>query len=524
MGVAVLLSSAYVLVGGPKAYAVSTSVLITQIQAGGVGAATQEFVVLYNNSDNKVNISGWCLSNKANVLFACFGPAGIGKETYIPARKHVVIASNTLSYLQPTGAVGLTYTPASQSSGSMTGSSDTITLVDNLGTVVDRYSWSVPIAAGMQFERHGSGVPIIYVDTDTGADWSVTVPGVLPLDESEVDTTVVDVCPNIDGVQIDVPAGNILDRTGNCVKKQIAQLAITEILPNAMGSDVGQEFVELFNPNDFTVELKDYMLYVGPNFEDRYSFPNGATIQPKGYMGYTNAVIPFTLLNTSSRVALAPSDDDQVINEVTAYVDPPDGQSWALINNEWQYTKQPTPGSANMVTSDSTPDSVVFSGLQPCAANQYRSPDTNRCRLLTVMPGSVTPCKNGQYRSEETNRCRNIATDAKVTTPCNEGEERNLETNRCRKIVVASTPAPCREGQERNPDTNRCRTITKMPSAEYGVLGAETKNSGNLYVWAAIGGVLLLALGYAIWEWHDEIGKFSQKQYHRLLRFARRDK
>jgi hypothetical protein len=31
----------------------------------------------------------------------------------------------------------------------------------------------------------------------------------------------------------------------------------------------------------------------------------------------------------------------------------------------------------------------------------------------------------------------------------------------------------------------------------------------------------LLATGYAIWEWHDEIGKFARKQSMRIRRLAR---
>jgi hypothetical protein len=60
-----------------------------------------------------------------------------------------------------------------------------------------------------------------------------------------------------------------------------------------------------------------------------------------------------------------------------------------------------------------------------------------------------------------------------------------------------------------------------MPSADYGVLGAETKSGGNWYVWATVGGVVLLALGYAVWEWHVEMKTFFHNQYVRILRFAR---
>jgi hypothetical protein len=524
VSVVVLLSSAYVPLGLPRAYAASATVLITHIQAGGVGAATQEFIILYNNTDEEVDISGWCLTNKTNAKIACFSVPNSGQEIYLPARKHAVVVSSALSGIIPAGTATLTYSPVSQSSGSITGSSDTISLVDHLGTVIDRQSWMTAISAGMQFERIGTGAPILYQDTDVAADWSITMPTTLPVDETEIDTTVTDVCPNIDDVQPSVPEGYELGSEGNCVPRIIIKLDLSEVLPNAAGSDDGQEFIELFNPNDFAVELKNYKLYIGQNLENVYLFPDSSVVQPRGYASFTNADIPFTLLNSSSRVALALSDNGEVTSEVPPYTDPKDGQSWAYIDDEWVYTNQPTPGAANRTNDDVITVKETTLTVQPCAINQYRSPDTNRCRLLTSATQTVTPCKDGQYRSEQTNRCRNIATDANAITPCSEDEERNPETNRCRKIIVATVPAPCKEGQERSPETNRCRTVTKMPIADYGVLGAETKNGGNWYVWVAVGGVLLLALGYAVWEWHDEIGKFSRKQYRRVRQFARLNK
>jgi hypothetical protein len=521
VSVVVLLSSAYVPQTMSRAYAASAHVLITQIQAGGVGAATQEFIVLYNNSNEDVDISGWCLTNKSGAMIVCFGPPGIRQETYLPAHKHAVIVSTALGMSLPAEVVTMTYVPTSQSNGSITGSSDTISLIDHLGTVVDQQTWTTPISAGMQYERHSAGSPPVYVDADNTLDWSVTLPGILPVDETVIDTTIIDVCPNIDAIQPILPVGLEFSSTGECIDRVITQLNMSEILPNPAGSDDGQEFIEIFNPNDFAVSLEGYKLYVGPNYGSTYAFPEGATVQPNGYIGFTNKDIPFTLLNSSSRVGLALGDNGAVISEASVYTDPKDGQSWAIINDEWQYTNRPTPGQPNLVNDESISEVVPDVSLQVCAANQYRNPDTNRCRLIGVSTDTVTPCKDSQYRSEATNRCRTIVADTKTVVACSDGEERNVDTNRCRKIAVATASSACKEGQERNSDTNRCRTVTKMPKADYGVLGAETKSGGSWYVWAAVGGVLLLALGYAVWEWHDEMGKFFRRHYRQVMRFAR---
>jgi len=514
--VGLLLSSAYV----SPTYAASASVLMTHIQAGAVGAATQEFIVLYNNSPDDVDISDWCLTNKNNAVITCFNsPAG--QKMYIPPYAHAVAASSSLSMILPIGTVTSTYTPFSQSSGSLIGSGDTVSLLDNMGYVVDRHAWTTSLSAGMQFERHGIGSPVIYQDTDMSADWSVTLPGILAVDETYIDTTIVDACPNIEGVQPSVPIGKERDIMGECVDSSIPPLMLTEILPNPAGGDEGHEFIELYNPNDVAIDLVDYRLLIGPNDENMYSFPSESSMQPGSYMSFSNSAIPFTLLNSSSHVVLT-FWTGIIVSEAPRYIDPKDDQSWAVIDDVWQYVSHSTPGVVNVIMSDDPVEVLVPSlMIQPCAANQYRSPDTNRCRLLSTSSSTVTPCKDGQYRSEETNRCRNIASEAATITPCQADQERNLGTNRCRNSVAATDPAACKEGQERNPDTNRCRTITKMPDAGYGVLGAETKNNGNWYVLAAVGGVTLLALGYAIWEWHDELAKFFRKLASRVGQFAR---
>lgn len=518
VSVVVLLLSAYVSQVVPRVYAASASVLITHIQAGGVGAATQEFVVLYNNSPDEVDISGWCLTNKGGAVITCFTPP-LGQALYLPAYKHAVAMSTTLANVTSSETATAIYTPVSQSSGSITGGSDTVSLIDHTGALVDRQAWTTSLAGGMQFERHGAGDPLLYQDTDTAADWSITLPGVLPADETELDTTIFDVCPNIEDIQLTLPVGKELNALGECIDQVIIRIEITEVLPNAVGSDTGNEFIEIYNPNDFDVDLKNYSLYVGPQLSDSYSFPTDTVLSAYSYKSFTNSAIDFNLLNTSSKVLLA-LKNGIVVSEVLPYQSPKEGQSWAFIDGIWQYTDYPTPGRENVFLIDEVLEDAL-SVAKPCAVNQYRSLDTNRCRLLSTLGVAVTPCKDGQYRSEETNRCRNIASDVKTITPCDEDETRNLETNRCRKIVAAATPAPCKAGQERSPDTNRCRTVTKMSDVGYGVLAAEAKGGGNWYVWAAVGGVLLLAISYAIWEWHVEVGKFLRTRYFKVLRFAR---
>ena len=216
------------------------------------------------------------------------------------------------------------------------------------------------------------------------------------------------------------------------------------------------------------------------------------------------------------------SVDGTLIDETPVYINPNEGMAWALINDVWQYTNQPTPGTVNVVALvEISSDLTITSNLVPCAANQYRSPDTNRCRLIATSSSILTPCKDGQYRSEETNRCRSIASDSTFLTPCDEGQERNPATNRCRSISAVlgtSDLAPCKAGQERNPATNRCRNVASaIPTAKY--KPEQTNESTNNYIiWWSLAAVLSVAIIYGIWEWRHEIKSLFRKIQIKVIR------
>jgi len=399
-------------------------------------------------------------------------------------------------------------------------------------------------------ELNNAGNCIVHDECSNIPDIQTKLPDGYEVDSSgNCNPIPVDVCNNLDGVQQGLPEGMEFDVNGGCVvivdkcsnlddfqtvvpngflkgdndicSLGLLPLQITELLPNAVGSDDGNEFIELYNPNKTDINLSSYIFYVGGNYTHAYSFPIGSYIKTGEYKAFLNDGIKFTLVNTTSSVHLF-GIDNLLIDETQIYNDPPDGMAWALIDNTWQYTNQPTPNEANKVSlvepepiiKEENNDPGTVSNLMPCASNQYRSPETNRCRLIVAVSSSLTPCKDGQYRSEETNRCRSIASDVADLTACAEGQERNPETNRCRSITAvlgASDLKPCEEGQERNPETNRCRNIVSaIPVADYAP-EQTFEQSNNYILWWSLAGVGAVAIIYGIWEWRQEIVKLVQK-------------
>jgi hypothetical protein len=473
LGLVVLAGSACV----TPTHASSASVLITNIRAGGQTSAQEEGIVLYNNSSFEVDITNWCVANKQHTNFACFTPRAQSETSILPAYSYANIVSSKAVKDMNVVNYSLIYESSASSSGTIIASADTISLLDATGRFIDQFSWSLSLTSTQQWIRTKlSTLPDLFIDTDSSIDWQKGMYSEFPASQMQYRQALPD-----------NPPEEPQEEESPVQPEEILPAAITELLPNAVGSDAGNEFIEIFNPNKETnIYLKDYQLKVGMVLEKNIVLSE-YILKPGEYKVFTNADLGFSLLNSSSRVALF-KPDGLLISEVPVYESPADGESWAFINDSWRYTNQPTPGAGNQATvveAEGEEADVATSSTPPkaCVANQYRSPETNRCRLVrSTASTSPVACKTGQERNPETNRCRNIAT-----------------------IAVTK----CKEGQEKNPETNRCRNIKQLSVTPYGVKGATTRQQGGTsgYMWAAIAGVVLLIIGYGVWEWRQELKK-----------------
>lgn len=485
LGLVVLVGSAYV----TPTYASSASIKIVEVQPGSVDSPLDEMVVLYNQSNKTVELTNWCLTNKADIAFACLGQHGPDAQLLLPAYSYVLIISDSLTGRLPDGSYSVSYAPTHGGWGSLVTGGDTVSLYGVDGSLVDHHAWTSGIAPDQIWRRASFGIPPVFVynDVDAITDWRIVTPTGIETDNA---TLVGEPYPNgpdpLDPDPIPDPQPGII--TGD--------LRLSEILPNPQGSDVGAEYIELYNSGTDEVNLKSYTLRVGRQLEKSYQLPD--ELLPAGrYRVFTHADFSFTLLNTDSRVALYVEEQEV---ESVEYSGPGDDMAWVNIDGVWQYTNMATPGAENMLARQpeqpvDVDEEPVVSSLKPCAPNQYRNPETNRCRLISASTPSLVPCKEGQERNPETNRCRNIATATK-------------------------TPTPCKEGQERNPETNRCRNIVSMTNAPHGVLGVQevAQEQRSWYLWVVVAMVVAAALVYAAWEWRVEVRRFILRLKERLVR------
>jgi hypothetical protein len=507
------------------------SVVIAQLQTNGSGSgtATQEYISLYNNSTLPIDVTNWC------VEYSSASDATKTSLTCILAPEpstRINIASNTYARFATTEfrTVHEAFVADAIFSGGMSSTSGHIRLFDSNNVEVDKVGWGAAAnpeqtaatahANGKILERKKAGN--IYQDTgNNAADFSeatlVSIPpsglyeeviadicqniageqSVLPvgymLDEAGL--CLLDVCDNLEGLQVALPNGYRVVNGVDCEPEPLesATILLTELLPNATSYDTGNEYIELYNPNDRAVNLAGYKLQLGPAYSKQHILTD-ILMEPLAYFSLSDSLSGLILPNTSASVRLvAPAGN--MVSETPAYGAPIENESWALIDDVWQYTNRPTIAAANLA-------SVVIE----------EDEDTE------VAP--LAPCPVGKIRNPKTNRCKNIEADEEIK-PCEAGQIRNPETNRCRSTVSSSSLTPCREGQERNPETNRCRKSTGTASSLATVKDVSTKPLQDNTKWLLALVVGLGALSYAIYEWRSEIKQFMQKIKPGLLKVGR---
>jgi len=479
LGLVVLAGSACVT---PTHASSASRVIMTYIQAGGAAGAKEELIVLYNSSSEAVDLTDWCLVNKSEIAFACLaGDSGDSSTTYmLQPYGYLSIASE--AYVQTHGYgrdyYSHVYTVTNQSSGSIVGGADSISVVTGTGDIIANKSWASGASTNKAWVRLKVATgPDTYSAIDEVLDWQAG--SIVDPPTSSLTVATSPVTPGESPENPDTP------EVPGSETPSTPLLLLSEIFPNPAGSDTGGEYIEIYNPSHTeTVSLTDFLLRIGIGVRTKdYSFPQQSSIAPQAYAVYSNGDISFGLVNTAGAAQLLYRG--VAVGDLVEYATAKDDEAWALIGGIWQYTTIPTPGLANLPTPPAilAPAAIkVATAPKACASNQFRNPETGRCKRIDDSGAPIAACKVGQERNPETKRCRSIAT-------------------------ATSTPAPCKEGQERNPETNRCRGIVKMSNADYKVqsVQSDADNQPSWYYWAAMAGVVVMVLGYAVWEWRKEL-------------------
>lgn len=521
-----------------------SSVVISQVQAG--NKSSSRLVELYNNSDQPVDITGWCVRyvaetapvalNGSTSMRVCFNPDLISQHIVLPAREHVLVGASQLGIVADFMMI----------EGLGTGLSGKVYIVDALQNIVDMFGWGAGTlgAEGTPKTSEGNVAKVYerkqsvtgtYIDTnDNNADFfdsklraNYLIGALVEIDDvcqnlPDIQTLVptgmvldgedmcinepVDICVNIDGEQLTLGAGVEVDDEGNCYQDACLNLAGFQGTIPAGYKESTQEF-------DCYLDLLPVQvteLLPNPDGDDNHNEfielynPNDVAVD-----------LTYHVFHLGGDYAKAYSFPIGFLIKPKGYI--------ALYNNDISFTLTNAVSSLRLRSLDNThvydvqEYSNAGSGEAWALINgiwQYTNmptpgaeniPSSTEQELMTT--ALLTDCGEGRERNPLTKRCRNIVSTTKsVPKPCRDDQYRSEETGRCRNMVLASTRKPCKDTQYRSEETGRCRnlSVSSVPAAGFAV--QPTKDSGIAFVgWWALGGVVLLGVSYGVWEWRREI-------------------
>ena len=149
------------------------------------------------------------------------------------------------------------------------------------------------------------------------------------------------------------------ENTNDTTKVQIAKetktypdgILINEILPSPEGSDETSEWVELYNSNNFDVDLSGWKIKDTSGTPTTYTFLENTKILATGFLVFKRPDTKITLNNDADGIVLLSPNGKNV--DSVEYVKAPKNQSYNKTNSGWQWSTTITPGLANVITGTS---------------------------------------------------------------------------------------------------------------------------------------------------------------------------
>ncbi|MCK5332589.1 lamin tail domain-containing protein [Candidatus Parcubacteria bacterium] len=333
-------------------------VVISDIQIGGE-TVYDEFIRLYNPTEDIVDLNGWDLRRKTKT----------GTESNILNNMEGVITAKGFFLIIPRANCGDSkdencYQGTEVSSDEYTTNSflakdNTVLLYDLDGSVIDIVGWgeagdfegeaiNVNPNNGQNFVRKINGG--IIRDTDHNQD------------DFAQDSTVQDGEINVkeDAIALEneiVNDGNLAqpDSTQengvNDIKDSysIPEIIITEFLPNPEDSDRDNEFIELYNKGEKDVDLTGWTLEDKKGKIKVFTIPEKNIIKAKSYKVFYSDETRIALNNSGDGVVLK-DDRENIVSETLVSNSAKEDQSFSLDKDDnWVWTLRPTAGRENII-------------------------------------------------------------------------------------------------------------------------------------------------------------------------------
>lgn len=339
-------------------------VVISEVKISGPsGFSTDEFVEFYNPTDSPVDITSWQLvkrtaSGAAYPLVESFDALTIAAHGYLlvahptgytgtvtPDARYTTTNSlapdNSVELVSAAGIVDLV------GWGKATSSEGVVALTPGSAKSIERKALATSLSADMVdggadvFRGNGE-------DTDRNDADFVSRDGPDPQSNTaELEfITAAAPPPKATNVNSSVPAppAPTATQTPTVAQPVPHSVVVSEVLPDPKGPDTTEEFIELVNTGDASIDLTNWKL--ADASKTSYTIPKG-TIAPGGWFVVKRGDSGIALNNTGGESVTLTASDGVVTSTVSWQGSAPEAQSYSLVGGAWVWTGKLTPGRVN---------------------------------------------------------------------------------------------------------------------------------------------------------------------------------
>ncbi|XOB41236.1 MAG: lamin tail domain-containing protein [Candidatus Nealsonbacteria bacterium] len=159
-------------------------------------------------------------------------------------------------------------------------------------------------------------------------------------------------------------------------------IVFSEILPSPEGADSENEWIEIFNKNDFDVDLSNWQIKDSVGSMTTYTFPKNSIIKTQNYLVLSRPETKITLNNDADSLNLI--QPNSTIIDTISYQKAPRAQSYNLTNSGWSWSEKTTPGDDNFIEQKSkAPKKLIIEDLVSKIENKDILKDSEKI-LATV--------------------------------------------------------------------------------------------------------------------------------------------
>jgi len=310
----------------PRAVFAFSSPVINEIAWMGTNSSySNEWIELFNNSSSSINLSGWTLSSedkKINIFL-------VGE-----------IQAYGFFLLERTDDSSVLNITADQIyTGSLSNNGENLILLNKQGYKADEINCLQGWPTGDNSTKQTMERTVSSLETKD-AEWqtSETSEGSPKKPNSLFSITKEEELPNQKEAEVFLQ------------KVYSKKVFLNEFLPSPEGPDNKNEWIELFNQNDFAVDLSGWKLSDIVGTTKIYSFPDQTTIQANGFLVFQRTETNITLNNSGDVVNLLLPNN--TILESVSYEKAEREESYAKNTfGAWEWSQNPSPGEINTLNA-----------------------------------------------------------------------------------------------------------------------------------------------------------------------------